>query len=495
MARKPKTGKEQKASKPDGARQRRLFAKHLSNLDISTIHLYEAWCRDNGIDPSPWKTAEQFAGELAFRTRQLKRVAEQARMHRNPKRLITEACDGKIDPELIDRPEWKAFCKTIADSRSDRDQRDGLKELLLFALDKGSFIFETATFGDKTYRYVEALVKVNDRRGSWLRELESWRPQSHNPRRQFSSLLRHLFCKYHVPPFMDQAWLRTERGSARYRDWFVHLGLGFNIRAAKTPFELTKKMAHHFLEAPDDYAIEAALRWGLVIALGGDRRLTEALLATPIAANFDNFPFWTSVIRFFIANPLLDRAQVGPVIDFLNQQKFQSQEVVTGPGEVEVTPPPQPALTMKGRTADSLLRQMDEWHGELRKAARAGEQYFRSSGYRSFKKRTGKGDNMRTWIIRELLSSAELLAEGRVLKHCVASYAQSCARGDCSIWTMELETSGGTKKRQTIEVRSDGTIAQCRGYRNAWPDQSEFEIVKEWAAGAGLRVGRYLEAA
>ena len=466
--------------------------KHLRAMQIANLPLYENWCRDNGFEATPWKTAGQFAAELDARERQLRRVAQQARLHRNPQRLIADVCDGKIDPDDIDRPEWKAFCETIAASRDDPDSRQTLKTLLLRVHDAADFLFETLSWSGRTLRYADALVKLNDRRGAWLRPLEGWRPQSHNSGRQFSALLRHLLCDFPVPEFMDQAWLRTEAGSRRFRDWFVHLGRGFSIRTAQTPFPLTKMMAHHFLQAPDDYAIEAALRWGQIVALGGDRRLVEAVLGTPIATRFEQHEFWTSVIRFFIANPMLDRVQVGPIVDFIEHQKFRTQEVVTGPGQVEVLPPPQPGLSMKGRSADALMRQMEEWHGQLRKARRGGEVYFKSSGIRAFRRQGGQDGNERIWTIRELLSSSELVREGRAMRHCVATYADSCGKGRCSIWSMEVEDAGKVRKLQTIEVGSDGVIAQCRGYANALPTRGEFSLIKDWAKGAGLSIGPYV---
>jgi hypothetical protein len=227
---------------------------------------------------------------------------------------------------------------------------------------------ESVSFGDRTYLYIDALIKLNSRRGQWIRPLEAWHASSHNRRRQFSSLARHLLAQYPVPGFMDSAWFRSDKGSYRMRDWFVHVGSGRNIRTAKTPIRLTKRMAHYLLEAPDDYTIESALRWGQVHALGGDRRLTEALLSTRIGDSFENDDFWGSVIRFFIANPLLDRSHVGPIVDYLLHQKYETREMLVGPGVVEQLPPPQPLLSMRGRTPESLLKHVELWHHEMGRA-------------------------------------------------------------------------------------------------------------------------------
>ncbi len=297
--------------------------------------------------------------------------------------------------------------------------------------------------------------------------------------------------RYPVPYFMDSAWFRSERGSYRLRDWFLHIGAGKNIRTAKTPVPLTKRMAHHFAEAPRNYSIEQAIRWGQVHALGGDQRLTEALLGTPVGISFENDPFWQTVFAFFISNPLLDRKHVGPIIDFIQQQKFETREVLIGPGETELQGPPHPNLTMRGRTPDALLRQVEDWHRELGRSGIAEQLYFRRSGIKALELKAGK-DGQETWRIRELLSGAELVEEGRALRHCVASYAGSCASGECSIWSMEHQTPFGLSKCQTVEVSAHGMIVESRGHQNRLPTAAEYRVLETWADGAGLTLSPFL---
>ncbi len=228
-------------------------------------------------------------------------------------------------------------------------------------------------------------------------------------------------------------------------------------------------------------------------ALGGDAALTRALLGTRIGHDFSDNEFWTSVIRFFVANPLLDRSHVGPIIDYLHAQKFLTREMVVGPGQVEVHPPPQPGLTMRGRTAQTLLAQVEGWHRELGRTSGAEKLYFRRSGVKELSLKAGK-EGETVWRIRELLSGAELIAEGRAMRHCVASYARSCAAGHSSIWAMEVHGKGRTEKRQTIELSRDHVIIQCRGKQNRLPTPPELDIVKEWARLAGITLSPYVRA-
>jgi hypothetical protein len=467
--------------------------RHLSRLGLRTRADYAKWCSTHGFTASLDKSPYDLEEELEAQARDKRRAARQARLHANPKKLVEAACAGDIDPAEVTRPQLHAFVKSIHKSAPDAAARRSLCTLLLKVKDEADFLLEGVSFMGRSYAYVDALIRLNDRRWQWIAPLETWRPGTHNGRRQFSSLLRHLMARYPVPAFMDQAWLRGDDTSEDYRRWFVHLGAGKNIRTLATPIPLSKLMAHHFLLAPDDYLIESALRWGQVHALGGGARLTAALLGSRLGTDFTNDAFWTSVIRFFVANPLLDRQHVGPIVDYLHAQKFETRELVVGPGRVEVHLPPQPGLTMRGRTAATLLAQVERWHRELGRASGAEQLYFRRSGVKELSLKTGM-EGERLWRIRELLSGADLIAEGRVMKHCVASYARSCADGRSSIWAMELHTKGGAEKHQTIEVTRGRVIVQCRGKQNRLPTPAELDVVKEWARYAGLRLSPYVRA-
>src|SRR5262249_51248970 len=141
-----------------------------------------------------------------------------------------------------------------------------------------------------------------------------------------------------------------------------------------------KKLAHHFLQAPEHYTIEGAVRWGQVHALGGGPRLCDALVATPLGRSFANDGFWQTAFAFFVRSPMLDLAQVGPLVDFIDHCKFTPTDVVRPDGSVVQEPPPQPGFSMARRTPEALLRQMERWHQGLGRDAAAGPEVFASSG-------------------------------------------------------------------------------------------------------------------
>ena len=299
-----------------------------------------------------------------------------------------------------------------------------------------------------------------------------------------------------VPLFLDAVWFsgRTKQAAERRR-WYLHVGRGQNIRNCRLPIPFTKKMAHHFLRAPNDVTIEQALRWGQIHGLGGDERLARATFGTRLTEHFEHDDFWRTVVSWFVAHPMLDRAHVGPIIDYLYDQRFVPEQVYVAPGHREDALPPQQNLTMKGRNPDVLLRRVNEWHRSLFSNNRHQIRQWQSHGIEGFRFSEGsqESQNLKCWTIRELLSSRALLAEGRRMKHCVATYASSCAQGHCSIWTMEVESFGGITKAVTIEVRnSQRLICQIRGKANRLPNDKERGIIRRWADFAGLRIPNYV---
>jgi hypothetical protein len=174
-----------------------------------------------------------------------------------------------------------------------------------------------------------------------------------------------------------------------------------NIRNAETPVPLTKMIAHHMVLAPDDSSMEGAIRWGQVHALGGDHRLVEAIRGTRLATNFSDDEFWLSVFRFFIDNPLLDRQHVGPIIDCLYNQKFESRNILEADNRLVTLPPVQPNLTMRGRSAEALLTQMEQWHRALSKETQVTGEVFKPSGFKGLRMETRDEE---IWTISELRS-------------------------------------------------------------------------------------------
>jgi len=356
--------------------------------------------------------------------------------------------------------------------RSEHSHTEELIDLLIY-LERSSKLLDDV----KSLKRVVRLFYYYDKR---IRDPLTWKPSTKNMGRQFNSLARHMLVKYDMPDFMDNAW-DAEYHVNDYKkaiEWYLVIGNGGNLRKCENlPFPVTKKIAHLFLQTPVAYEVEEGLVWGLIHSMGGGKRHI----------------FCKTVIQFFVNNPMFDLNQFGPVIDYIWSKKYDPQRMVID-GEVLLDyVPEQRNFSMNGRDPLLLMNQVEEWHKVLGKQTKRGDMNWESSKYRSFQFIEGnitKGTQV-TWDINELLSSSALRAEGKAMKHCVASYDRSCKSGRCSIFSLERMSINGTERCLTLEITHE-KLAEARGKYNRRPSHKEMDILRKWSAREGLSVSKYL---
>jgi hypothetical protein len=475
---------------------------HIESLGLRSEGEYTAWCREHGFSPRTTKHWKERLRERTFVTRAAAdaRLARKKNETRRPEKLVESIFRGEVQTGDITHPALQIVCEASKDVRLCRWTKQALLNLLMRATRLTPQLLSSdlviAAHGRmEGNSYVAALIALARHRSDWIRPLDDWKPRTHNVHAQFSSLARHLLARYPLPPFLDSVWFKGSGIEAsRQQKWFIHLGRGENIRTADLPIPYTKRMSHYFMQAPPDLSVEAALRWGQIHALGGNAALVKAVVATRLGSCFKHDEFWATVVQFFIANPMLDRSQIGPIVDYIQHHKFTFEDVLVPPGRIERQPPPQPNFTMKGRTPESMLRQVEAWHKTLAKTVQPKAEWLPSGipGF-EFVEGSEKGENLRVWTLRELLSAKALTAEGREMKHCVGSYARSCAHGATSIWTLEVESLEGRRKILTVEVdRRARAICQARGKCNIRPGEKYRSILRRWAEKAQLTIASYV---
>ncbi len=462
----------------DPSTERHIFRE----LGFASVDEYRRWCTENRLQSSVRKSDLQRRQERELYRRQTAdRALLRARRSHNRAHAIRRICLGEIDEETVaDEP-----LKIIAQACRKHAAAGALRDYLI-QIDSLSKILSSR---DSTI----AVLNLYRYEREWRRDLCDWKPHSHNIEKQLSSLAMHLLCEYEPPAFMVGVWHKKNRTRQR---WYIHLGQGGSIRtAAGLPAPLTKRMAHWFTQAPEHYSPRAAIRYGQVLALGGDRRVADAILATRMAIDFSDNKFCLELIRFFARNPMLDTAHYQPIVDYIWNQKYENQAVFVARGVVQEQDPPQPGFSMGGRTPGTLLRRVEEWHARLGRTAKGGLLQWTRSGIPDFELVEGKREsrNMRVWRIIELVSSQELEEEGRILGHCVATYASSCRNRVSSIWSVRLETATDATRRLTLELNvKRKEIVQARGLRNRLPDAKEMAVLKRWASAAGLSVATWV---
>jgi hypothetical protein len=484
----------------DPTQNRAQFREHLEKLGLPSESEYRKWCKKHNLGHGIFKTGAQKRRELQIaelgRNREL--LARRRGHTRKPHKTLRQLHDGELstgqlgaDYLYVARTEFEAFAQ-------DAGSRRAFLDLLLVASEHGKlFGLEPALrhLGPQpTNRFMAGLAQLARHHEHFVRPAEAWRPESRNPRRQFGQLSRHLLATYpDVPGFMDAAWF-GEPGPdmTQQQQWFLHLGAGGNIRTApECPVALTKRMAHEFLSAPEDLTIPLAIRWAQVIGQGGDEPMARAVMASRLGQSFEEEEFWSSVVVFFVRNPMLDPSQVGPIIDFAQNQKFEPEERFLPDGTVEHQGPPQPNLAMKSRSVEKLLSQVDAWHEVLNQRVvdpfaegarpRAGKRWqnlisWDRCGIEEFdheETNTNTGENI-LWMIRELCSNRALVAEGRAMAHCVASYEKSCRNGNTTIWSLSARVNKTRSPVLTIAVDPrTRAITQMRGKFNAGLDAAK----------------------
>lgn len=496
MDRHDRKPKKDRVSEPDPD----LLA-HIQSLGLVAIEDYISWCAQHGFSRRTDKHWRQRLKERTYAHRAITdaRLVQKKQELRQPEKILERIFNGKLHEEDVTLPDLKAVCRAYKSAQESRRTRFAFHDLLQHVRMCSDLVSGQTAIGSYGWQvgntFINGLLALARYSRNWIRPIADWKRRTHNRRRQFSSLARHLFAEWAVPVFMDSVWfLGNGREAVRRQEWFLHVGRGQNIRTADLPLPYTKRMAHHFMQAPADYTIDAALRWGQIHGLGGTERLARAILGTRLGADFEHDDFWITVLQFFIANPMLDLVHVGPIIDYIQQQRFVSQNVFVAPGVVERRGPAQPNFTMKGRTPASLLRQVEAWHRTLAKIEQPKAEWPRS-GIDAFAFAEGaeRGGNLKIWTITELLSTKALVAEGRKMRHCVATYGHSCASGACSIWTLEVETLEGRAKLLTVEVENARRlIRQARGKCNMLPGEKHRGILRRWAEQAGLQLAKHV---
>jgi hypothetical protein len=305
-----------------------------------------------------------------------------------------------------------------------------------------------------------------------------------------SSLAHHLICEYKVPTFLTSCWYATDSAADRKRGWFVEHARGASFRSLNLPNVMTRKMEHIFLASRDHLSIEKAIRSAELVALGVPDEFVRAIMATRVATDFRHGEFWRTFWMFLVANAGdVDAGQIGPMIDYIQAIRHDCVTVDTPSGS-RIVDPPQPAFSMKGRTVNSMLRMMRDWHRSLGRG-NATLSWARSRIQPWVLEESSRDDaeTPKRWQMMELTNSAQLRTEGEALHHCVASYADRCYRGTSSIWSLRMWRSEIVHHVLTIEVDPKSrTVIQARGRRNRAATGKSLQLLQDWAVRERLRI-------
>ena len=377
------------------------------------------------------------------------------------------------------RREWREVLGWLA---GDPRAVDMFRRLLLHVDRYMDVLLGKRIYSDVTYPplwyALAALAFYHER---WIRTIESWAspvPRSGHPERrhQFAALVHHLLARYEVPTFLNRVWFEGVGARGReQQQWYLHLAMGGSVSDLDLPVDLTKRMAHLFRNAPRGGHVDRNMRWAQVIGMGGSMDLANAVTTTRLGRTLEHDAFWQTVIQFLANNAMVDPAWAGPLVDYIHNMKFAPRHEVQEGGGIVAGPPPHPNLSMKGRSAMKLLRQVEAWHEQLGREEDVIYQSWQPCGSRPWE----VGEETETlgkvrWTVQELTSSYELAAHGREMGHCVVSYSNRCADGNVAIWGIFVQREGQDEREGVLTVALDirsRTVTQARGRHNMDPTQ------------------------
>lgn len=322
----------------------------------------------------------------------------------------------------------------------------------------------------------------------WAREPADWEPKGKGRNSLYLSLVNHIAVKYTVPVFFLESFFNScNHGKESWpRTKCIHNNIVIRIANGESTFKvlnenypLTRKMAHDFLNSKKHNIIEA-IRDAQLKSFNGQR-----LLSTVFNSRYFNDynldleveKFKSALLQWLSNQAMLDTRQIGPMIDYLMHRYAENN-----------------TFSMKGRTAISVIRDMEQWHNNLIKAKSIPNMDYKPSVFMPFELKIIENEReIGAWKIDEILRSKDLLDEGKKMRHCVASYHNSILSGSISIWTLTKKDMFSTDKCLTIEVRNNSReIVQARGVCNTPASGEARRVMAQWAAKNSLRLSSWL---
>jgi hypothetical protein len=230
--------------------------EHIEALELTTVDTYQSWCLahrfGDGLHKSrtPRQQELRHAAKMKVQTRSSRAAVYQHKRRRKETMALIEA--GQIDELELTSPvllRVHFLCQQVI---MDPVVKDAFLKLLIHTEKHGGLFHIKPVISQYGHQaentFVDALAALAHWHPLWVRDVEAWQPSSHNDLRQFGSLARHLLAHYDLPVCMDTAWFRGMENEAQpQQEWFIHIGLGQNIRKAAVPFRYSKQMAHVLL--------------------------------------------------------------------------------------------------------------------------------------------------------------------------------------------------------------------------------------------------------
>ena len=327
------------------------------------------------------------------------------------------------------------------------------------------------------------------------RSLETWRmPKSKIDAVLFKSLVMHLFVKYRIPKCVEQDiynYSFSYHGMEYYREKLMfHVIKGKGIhKLSELKFGMNSKMNFHFFNAPLQFDTKKCIWWAKARGKGVSYSMATKMVDKLVHYGELYWDAWYDDFIFFI-NRVSDipQKELSLIFDFLINQKYEDKKIRIPNYEDTISIPAlYPDFSFKGRTLSSVMKFVEKWNAYVNMFKEIGMLgAFKTSPVKPFKVK----HHNNVIRFRQIKTLKDLVLEGTIMNHCVATYGEYCVRGESSIWSVrEVFPNRKSKKLLTIEVEEkEKRISQINGKNNRLAKDHEMKWIKTWAEREGLTI-------
>jgi hypothetical protein len=282
-------------------------------------------------------------------------------------------------------------------------------------------------------------------------------------------ILKPLLGKYVLPEIFYNRFHKLN-WSEKQSAFMLHALMGKPLHQFEgLPFKLTQKACHVLLTMPEftRYSFWTNLAAAQLISQGVNRNFTEAAVA--LLERFQGrYDFWINVFDLLFkkgteTNELLNLCDYIRFVFFDLNQK----------------------IDLKNLSLNSLRMRSLEWHTNLRMTKTINKK-LPLLDIKIFKY-TDPNTDLK-YCIRQLVTTAELYAEGQWMNHCVYTYTYDCLEANSFIFSLRNIDDKTQLPIVTIEVSKSKLILQKKGKYNREPSPFEDEVIAMWAKTNNLRI-------
>ena len=235
------------------------------------------------------------------------------------------------------------------------------------------------------------------------------------------------------------------------------------------PLKLTKKACHVLLTMPEftKFSFWPNIAAAQLISQGVDRDFTEAAIA--LLERFSSrYDFWINTFDLLFKKGT-EINQLVNLCDYIRYVYFDLYQ----------------QIDLKNISLNSLRMRSLEWHTNLRMTKTTNKKLpllkIKIFTY------TDPNTDLK-YCIRQLVTTAELFAEGKWMNHCVYTYSGYCLQGQLFIFSLRQMEDKTQLPIVTIEVRKSMHIFQMKGKYNRKVTPFENEVIAMWANTNNLTI-------